>query len=388
MKILHVIPSVNSESGGPVRSSLASVKAVHSVNDECEQVIATTDYGLSARWIRELRNRIGHAGRYRVFPKTLQVDRGVSIRLLAWLLEHGSEYDLLVLRSALHPVVSTAAWAASRTGLPYVLTPHGCLSAYTFEHRRTRLKKFYFRTVERHTVRGASAVQCTCQQEADEIRQLGVECDIRIIPHPYTGPIRSSTESHSGLRLLFLSRLHPMKGLDVLLPAFARVMNLHPEAELVIAGSGDPAYEREIRRRTKQLDIAASVSFSGFLTGESKEEAFDSSDVFILPSQRENYGIVVVEAMARGLPVVISGEVGIARYVERAGAGLVATRTPEGFAKAMKRILASREEQERMGRAGVRLVRERFSGIEVGESLRDLYRECAISREKPTQRGE
>lgn len=380
MKILHVIPGVNSESGGPVRSSLASVKAVHSVDGGCEQLIATTDYGLSPQWLCELRSRIGDAGRYRVFPKALQIDRGLSVPMLTWLLEHGREYDLLVLRYAMHPVISTAAWAARKIDLPYVLTPHGCLSEYTFEHRRTALKRLYFRVVERHTVAGAAAVQCTCQQEAEELRQLGVDCDIRIIPHPYTGPVRNSTGSESGLRLLFLSRLHPMKGLDVLLPAFAEVVSHHPDAELVVAGSGEPNYEKKIKRRTERLDIVESVSFPGFVTADDKEDAFDSCDVFILPSQRENYGIAVVEAMARGLPVVISGEVGIARDIERAGAGLVIDRSPDEIARATNWLLASREERERMGRAGVRLVRDQFDAAEVGTALRNFYRKHARGR--------
>lgn len=379
-----MIPSVASRSGGPARSTVANCRAVHGVAPETRFTLATTDVGLEGTWRRTLEDRMPPGSHLRTFPAFGSGPFSFSPRLLAWLRAHAGDHDLLVVRAMLHPISSAAARAARRAGVPYVVVPHGTLSRYTFEHRRTRLKSLYYSIVDSRTLAAAAAVRFTTEAERDDASRLGFAAPGAVIPHPHETRPRDpdATERLTGSRhaagaerrVLFLSRLDPKKGLDVLLPAMAELRRELPEARLLLAGSGSGAYERTVRREIGKLGLEDTVATPGFLEGREKQRALASSDVFVLPSRQENFGVAAVEAMDAGLPVVVTRGVGIWREIERAGAGLVVERTPEAVASALMDLLADPERRQRMGGDGRALVRERFSPDVVGERLVALYR--------------
>lgn len=379
LRVLQFLPSVESASGGPVRSTLANCRAAHAADPGIETVLVSTRHGLESGWERELRGRLPAGMNLELFPQFGRHTRNLSPALLRWLWRHAGEFDLLVLRPLMHPLGTAGGWIARRRDLPYLVVPHGTLSEWTFRHRRSWLKRIYFRLVERHTLEGAAALRFTSEAERREARRLDVRGESVVIPHPYAprDEFEASPERDPDL-VLFLSRLDPKKGIDLLLDAIPRVREVRPGLRLVLAGSGNPSYEKAVRRMIEDRGLAEIVELPGFVSGEAKDELLRRAAVFVLPSREENFGIAAVEALDAGVPVVISGEVDVAPEVERYGAGRVVERSPEAVADALARVLTRPDEAREMGARGRQLVAEQFAPEVVGPEVASLYRRLAV----------
>jgi glycosyltransferase involved in cell wall biosynthesis len=141
--------------------------------------------------------------------------------------------------------------------------------------------------------------------------------------------------------VLFLGRLHPKKGGDLLIDAFAKVLESQPLLHLVMAGPDDGAGTRAaLQSQAVRLGIAERITFTGMLSGDLKWSALQAAEVFVLPSHQENFGIAVVEALAMGVPVLISNKVNIWREIVADEAGMAEADTPEGTTKLLRRWLA------------------------------------------------
>lgn len=378
MRLLQVIPAIASGSGGPVRSTLGNCRAVRAVDPEIQITLATTEQGLDASWRERFKHRMFEGMDLHLFPAVGHHAFTFSLPLMRWLWRHATDYDLLVVRALMHPISSFAARIARLHNVPYLIVPQGTLSTYTFRHRRTHLKRAYFRWVDRGTLRGAAAVRFTTESERKQAPSWGRKTPTRIISHPFESQYsRSSRQDDNHSRVLFLSRFHPVKGLDVLLPAFRLLRERIAGAELVLAGAGTDGYEARVRKEIQDLGLADAVRLPGFVEGEEKARLLAQSSVFVLPSRQESFGMAVVEAMDAGLPVVISRGVGIYREVEEAGAGLVVEGEPGSVADALTQLLRYPDRGRRMGVRGRELVRARFAPKRIGRQLRTLYRQAA-----------
>jgi glycosyltransferase involved in cell wall biosynthesis len=190
---------------------------------------------------------------------------------------------------------------------------------------------------------------------------------------PPAGWLRRRAPHLAGrISILFLSRLDSKKGLDILLPAFA-ILNTRVPSALVLAGDGDAAFVASLREQASYLGLNDSIVWAGFLAAEEKMAALADADLFVLSSYSENFGNAVVEAMACGLPVVISDQVGIHREVAAAGAGLVIPCQVEALAQALSTLSVNPALRQAMGEHGRRLARERFASVAVTEQLFELY---------------
>ena len=179
--------------------------------------------------------------------------------------------------------------------------------------------------------------------------------------------------------ILFLSRLDPIKGLDLLLAAFARVLTARPNLALVIAGEGAPAYQTQLRQQVRALALEQGVIFTGFLRGERKLAALADCDAFVLPSYSESFGVAVVEAMACRKPVLITDQVAIHREIANAEAGIVVPNTIDALADGLAALLNDPTAKRRMGSNGYRLIVERFEISRTVEQLLTCYRTLARS---------
>jgi glycosyltransferase involved in cell wall biosynthesis len=140
--------------------------------------------------------------------------------------------------------------------------------------------------------------------------------------------------------LLFLSRIDPKKGLDILLRAFQQIHADNPAVALVVVGDGEPEYLRKIQADVRNLSLEASVHFMGFLSGDMKWAAIAAADLFVLPSHSENFGIAVVEAMSAGTPVVVTRGAAVSQFVEKAGGGAVAASTSDSLSELILKLLS------------------------------------------------
>jgi glycosyltransferase involved in cell wall biosynthesis len=304
-----------------------------------------------------------------------------SSGLTLWLWQHSAKYDVIHIHALFsYPSIAAAvcAWVAS---VPYVLRPLGTLNQWGMRYRRQWLKYISFRFIESRILSCAAAVQYTSEQEAAEAKLLGVPHRPVTVPNPvelpdllrFRGGFRARHKSLEGcLAILFLSRLDPKKGLDLLLPAFSKVRDRHPAVVLIIAGEGNPAFVTALHQDAQRLGLSTHIVWSGFLQGEEKLAALADADLFVLPSYSENFGVAAVEAMGAGLPVVVSDQVGIHREISRAEAGLVVECSIDSLATALTQAVGDAGWRRKTAKRARALARK-FEPDIVTEHLVELY---------------
>ncbi|MBV9279273.1 MAG: glycosyltransferase [Chloroflexi bacterium] len=346
--------------------------------------VVTTDDNGAGRAAVPLDGPVTEAGVVRRYLPRQTRFYTFSWPLTWWLAGHISGYDLVHIHALFSYPSTPAALYARRHGVPYIVRPLGTLNRWGFHHRRPWLKRLSFHLLERRILAGAAAVHFTSEQELAEARELGVPFRPAVIPlgidaEPFTHLPSPDAfyRAHPCLAgrpiTLFLSRFHAKKGLDLLLPAFARLLALQPDAALVLAGDGEPAFVDQLRAECVRLGIADSVVWTGFLRGADKLAAMAAADVFALPSYSENFGIAAVEAMAAGLPVVVSDQVAVSREIADCGAGLVVPCETESLTAALISLHHDADLRERLSRTGRRLVQDRFSLGATTRRLVSLY---------------
>lgn len=185
-----------------------------------------------------------------------------------------------------------------------VTSPRGTLSSWALS--RSRWLKRGLWPLQRSALTRAAMLHATSEAEHGEIRALGLEAPVVILPNGIDLPELATSRSLGDVRtLLFLSRIHPKKGIDRLLHAWRQLESLHPDWQLVIAGRGEAAHVAEVTELAASLALRR-VRFPGPLYGAEKARAYTDASLFVLPTHSENFGMVVAEALAHGCPAVVS----------------------------------------------------------------------------------
>jgi glycosyltransferase involved in cell wall biosynthesis len=293
-----------------------------------------------------------------------------------------ADYDLLHIHWLYNFSCGAAAWAAVAANVPFVVQPHGSLDPFIV--RRNRLvKRAYLATLGRPLLTRASAIVFTAEQErvlasygpkrAEWIVPNGVDLALYELLPP-RGTFRAAFPRIDGPFLLFLGRLSRQKGLDLLLGAFARIARARSDLWLVLVGPDHEGYEAHVRAMVRQLDLEHRVLFTGMLTGERKLAAFVDADLFVLPSYFENFGTVTIEALACGLPVVISDQVNIHRELSRVGVATVVSCSTESVTAGIESALADVDGRRRMATLGPAVARQHYSWDVIVPKLIERYR--------------
>lgn len=382
MRVLHVIPYASPLYGGPTAVVAQMADALSRLGLELD-VVTTTAHGRAELDVRAGKPITNNGVRYFYFTRQGPKFWMFSWPLRDWLYRHVPDYDLVHVHGLFAYTTLPACAAARRFGKPYVITPHGMLDPWCLSHKWWK-KLPYYNLLERRNLRHATAVHVTSAFEAEGMANLGFNAKTHVIPLNVDLPERRERNSHDeqALSLLFMSRLVPIKGLPILLQAVALLRARGLEVALKIAGQGSDEYLSEIQAMVKRLAISENVKFVGFLEGDAKSQLLAEADMFVLPSYHENFSLSTAEAMAIGLPVIVSDQVGIARDVREADAGIVVpTDSSRALANAIER-LGSAEDRRIMGENGRRLVEQKFSREQFGESLLRLY-EDAIAQASP-----
>ena len=277
---------------------------------------------------------------------------------------------------------STAVAAAScrRIGTPYILSAHGMLEPWAL--RSGLLKKlFYSHFVERRNVSGAKCLHALTQTEAFQYRAFGARGPIAVIPNGVTIPSHTTAAVFHhrfpdllGKRiLLFLARLHPKKGLDLLIESWIANRRSSPETHLVIAGPDSVGTQARLEASIREHGLQESVTFTGMLRGEEKWSALCAAECFVLPSRSEGLSVSVLEAMGVGLPVIVTEACNMPE-VERCQAGWQIDANSVALTEALQRLFANTPEQNRLiGSRGAELIRERYNWPLVARQMAELY---------------
>lgn len=381
MKVLHVIPSVAPWRGGPSAAIRAVARGL--AQQGLDTHVASTNDNQPALLEVPLGQPVDEGGvTYHYFPRQTRFYI-CSLPFSTWLWHCATEYDLIHIHTVFSYCSNAAAWIAHRKAVPYIIRPLGVLNRWGFENRRPWLKQMSFALIEKSLLSRATAVQYTTEQERDEAAGLGFPHRPVVIPNPVEmgetgnevrGQFRAQYPELADRRIvLFLSRIDPKKGVDLLLPAFREVLRQDPRAALVIAGEGELSLVDRLHRMAAELGIANSVFWPGFLSGARRAAAFADADIFVLPSYSENFGMAPVEAMGFGLPVVLTDQVGIHKEVSEAIAGIVTPLSSEAIASALLLLLRDDGRRPEMGRNARRLAASRYSVEAVTSRLLDLY---------------
>lgn len=380
MRVLHVIPYLSSHYGGPpkVAREMAGVLVERSISVD----IVTTN----ADGIYELNVPIGsfvnvRGARYLYFRRQHPKSLFFSLSMAVWLFRNIRNYDLIHIHNLFTFTTLVACFVARFSRIPYVMTLHGMLDPWCYAQKRLK-KSLYFFLFEKRNLRSAVGLHVTCGFESDGLARWELQSKSIFIPL-YVSSSKFTKEyvrSPDPLSLIFLGRLDPIKGLPILFESIAVLrIKFSFNIRLVVVGEGTDSYLVELQSIATRLNILNLIVFAGFLDGESKTQALLNADIFVLPSYHENFSLATAEAMAVGLPVIVSDQVGIATEIQATMSGIV---TPVGSSAALAdaiEVFLDVEKRLVAGGNGRRLIADKYSRSKFGNSLHDWYQQLVPS---------
>lgn len=382
MKILHVIANLAPRYGGPSKACWEMARAVARLGHEVS-IYTTNQDGpkeLAVPLDRPV-YRDGVAIRY--FP--IQPPRfwGTSLPLARALRQKIPAVDLVHLHSLylFHNLV--VGHYCRQYAIPYLMRPQGTLDPFIYRRHRWR-KRLMELMFEHRNIRRAAALHFTTAEEAELaspftfqtpglVVPLGIDsAELALLPEP--GRFRARYPELGDKRIiLFFGRVNFKKGLDILVKAFGAVARKREDVHLVIAGPDNEGWGDKVRAWLSEAGLLGRTTFTGMLLGPEKLAVLRDADMFVLPSYSENFGIAVIEAMAAGLPVIISDKVNIWREVQAGGAGQVIPCDPGPLAEQILDLLAQPELARQMGHNGRTLVQEHFQWPRIAQNLAAAY---------------
>jgi len=273
---------------------------------------------------------------------------------------------------------------AARTGAPLLLSPRGMLGGPALEFS-ARQKRIFWHIWQKRALLALKCVHVTAQSELEDVRAFGLTAPVAIIPNGIDVPEQPLmvTRRETSLRqVLHLGRIHPKKGIDQLLRAWALIDDTQANWELRIIGPSERGYAEKLQALAKQLDIK-NVRFEGPIYGDEKMRAYADADLFILPTLHENFGMVIAEALAQGTPVISTkGAPWEGLVSERCGWWV--EHGPDALAAAIKEAMAlSSAERSRMGARGRDWMRRDFSWGAIAQKMGGVYQWCAGQSDQP-----
>ena len=383
MKVVHIMRGISLEGGGPSRSSQALVASLNAAG--CDTWLLSCTAG-NVPWIEGVTHFAAPEKGERLTDFFTQQFNEIKPDLIH--LNHMWDWQI-------HLAVKTAR----QMGIPYVVAPRGSLEPWCLRKKwlKKRIARFLYQDYD---LKKAVALHATAVSEAEQFKKLGFTNPIIISPNGVSLPkegvmpkveqmngrgdresVEKITDCH-GLeagdtphRLLFVSRMHPKKGLLELVDVWARVSPKDWVCELVytVGGNFELAYEAQVKAKTQKLGVENQFVFTGPLNDEAKWGAYARADAFILPTYSENFGLVVVEALWAGLPVITTRGTPWAELEERK-CGWWVENDLETLARTIQAMMAlSDEERRAMGARGRKLVEEKYQWPAIGRQMAREY---------------
>lgn len=381
MKIIHVISSIDPAKGGPqatcVRLASAQAALGHDVH-----IISYGSTEIQKRAFQTAENVPCFSQvSWHLLPNPNRVEQIMCLqgaRLLCTLITGGS---FVHIHGVWETILKTAAHIAGQRHVSYCLQPHGMLDVWSMAQKRLK-KQLALVLGYRAMLNGAKFILALNADEARLLEPLRLKAPNLVIPNgifleefsclPSKGFFPQYMPNlHEKRIVLFLSRLHSKKGLDILAKAFARLARSHPDVDLVIAGP-DGGARTDLVSLIGQLELTGRIHLAGPLYGDDKLRALVDASCFCLPSRQEGFSVAITEAMACGLPVVISDACHFPE-VEAARAGFVVPLDPAKVATALANILDNPQLASIMGRNGRQLVRDNYTWPRIAELALDGY---------------
>ncbi len=388
MRILHVIPSLAMRHGGPSQGVPEMCRELSRIGHQV--TLYTTDLdGPGTRLEVEPDRAIrGDDGVERWYFSTQRSGLyGVSRSLTKALHDNVRNFDVVHIHSMYRFTSTVAAHYCRRYQVPYILQPHGSLDPCVYYRHRLR-KNVYEALFEKRNLAHAAAVHFATDEEMSLVRSFGLQFHGVVVPYAIESKLlvdrdrlieqfaRDWPATRGKKVILFFGRLTAKKALDLLAKAFGTLARSRSDVHLFLAGPDTEGEGKKLRKWLTEEGVLEHATFAGLLEGERKVAALAASDIFVLCSYGENFGIAIVEAAAAGLPVVISNKVNIWREFNDANAGLVVNCDADELTQALATLLDSAELRHSVGEAGKRLVAEKFMRSDVIAKMTAVYRDA------------
>ena len=382
MKILHVIANLAPRYGGPYKACWEMARAVAQLGHRVS-IYTTNQDGPGILPVPTDRPVWREGVEVRYFP--IQPPRfwSASWPLARALRQEIKGVDLVHVHNLylFHDLVT--GYYCRAHGVPYLIQPHGALDPFIHRRHRGR-KRFMEWGFQNRTIRKASAILFTTAAERElaapftfgtpgVMVPLGMDLDeFRGMPEPGSFRRRYPEIGDKPI-ILFFGRVNFKKGLDILAKAFGAVARRRQDVHLVIAGPDNEGWGARVRTWLGEEGVLGRTTFTGMLLGPDKLAVLRDASMFVLPSYSENFGLAVIEAMAAGLPIIISDKVNIWREVESAGAGKVVPCEAGKLTEAILDLLDKPEMARQMGQKGQALVRDEFQWPDIAVRLQETY---------------
>jgi glycosyltransferase involved in cell wall biosynthesis len=381
MKILHVVPTYYPavRYGGPIRSVHGLASALAAQGHDVHVYTTNVDGdGVSPVALDQPTRLDGVTVWYFATGVGRRLYRSPSMRRA--LHANIANFNVVHLHSVFLWPTTAAAHVARKAGVPYVVSPRGMLVENLIRRKSSLTKRIWIKLFEWRNIERAAVVHVTSEIEASELEALGFpHARLIVVPNGIEIPSNLSNGGFGSRRpyVLFLGRLNWKKGLDRLIPAMAQVA----DAELVIAGNDEDNYRQELEALAHRFGLVDRVRLIGPVNDDQKWALLASARILVLPSYSENFGNVVLEAMAASCPVIVTPEVGAASIVREVGCGVVAAGDPANLALAMSRLLNDHQGCQNMGALGLRAVKTKYSWKTIGKEMLDAYADILVGRD-------
>jgi glycosyltransferase involved in cell wall biosynthesis len=392
MNILHVIPNFVPAFyyGGPVQAVWDLCKKLQQLGNRI--TVVTTNLNTSGVLDVPLKQPVFSDGVEIWYAPVSRLRLcAFSPYLTVFLKNKLKEFDVVHIHTVFNWPGTIAAHFCHKYKVPYIVRPCGMLDPravrkqYLQWHRAFRsyvMKCLYVALFDKKNLHNANGLHFTSREEAKaaehwKLRNRSFVVPLGINVKEYD-ELRSDRGPHCAKSsdkktILFLSRLDPKKGLGLLIEALRILTSRRADIRLVIAGSGEKRYEQKIKCLIKKYNLSSHAAFAGFVEKDKKHLTLAQADIFVLPSYQENLGIAVVEAMASGLPVVVSDNVDIHFSIEKYKAGLITHCQPPEIAQAIEKLLDDETLRREMGRNAKKLAEDKFDISNIARQMAGIY---------------
>jgi glycosyltransferase involved in cell wall biosynthesis len=372
MKIIHTISSMGINSGGPALSTFLTVKglrdkdvsaeiATYQVSEKSDKLISSEDF---IHVLSPGDNKFAYSKHLKTF------------------LLQNKQYNIFHSQGVWQYPTYITAKIARKLNKPYIITPRGML--YPQDLAKGKLKKSIFlKLFLLNDLQKATCIHATCIEEMEHLRNLEIASPIAVIPNPIDiADIEKPVKAKTKLRVGYLGRVHPRKNIERLIYAWHQLRNDVNHGELVIIGDGDKQYLDFLKQESKRLQLN-NVVFTGFLSGNEKEKTLNSLSFLVVPSDFENFGNIVTEALVKGIPVIASKGTPW-RELNTHRCGWWIDNDIDTIAKTLKEAIAlSKEEYQQMGVRGRALMKNNYSIEIVAQKMMQLYQWILKQGTKP-----
>lgn len=384
MKILHIVPSLGPVRGGVTQAVLDMVMALNNIGIDTE-IVTTNDNGSEllkvplGKWINYKQVPVCFFPCF-LTPVRFLREFTFSWQFTKWLWKNIKKYDLLHIH-ALFSYLSTISMVIARLKkVPYINQPHGLLCEWSLQQSSLK-KKIYLSLIERSNLHHSHILQLTSSKEVQEVESLGLGVPSVVIPLGLQVPaaISNATQKLQEMFnippgqpiILFLSRLHYKKGLDYLIPALSKIKE--KKFTFILAGNGSPEYEVQISELLIDNQIEHCTHRPGFVIGDMKDILLQGSDIFVLTSHSENFGVVVLEAMAAGLATIVTPGVALASMIKENNIGYVPELDIEEISSMIEHCLADPQEAKEMGDRARQFILDNYTWDKVASKMISVY---------------